>query len=76
VSLPTAEGLELGDLKGPFQPKPFYDSMNSFLECSVVGFLLFCFAENTLPDFSLSADYTATVGDKFLRVMCFMEVEA
>ena len=20
-------GLELGDLKGPFQPKPFYDSL-------------------------------------------------
>ena len=22
-----SRGLELGDLKGPFQPKPFYDSM-------------------------------------------------
>ena len=28
VSLPIAEGLELGDLKCPFQPKPFQDSMN------------------------------------------------
>ena len=27
VSLPIAEGLELGDLKGPFRPKAFYDSM-------------------------------------------------
>jgi len=27
MSLPLAEGLELDDLKGPFQPKPFYDSM-------------------------------------------------
>ena len=27
MSLPIAEGLELGDLKGPFQPKPFYDSI-------------------------------------------------
>ena len=26
VSLPTARGLELDDLKGLFQPKPFYDS--------------------------------------------------
>jgi len=26
VSLPIAVGLELGDLKGPFQPKPVYDS--------------------------------------------------
>ena len=25
VSLPIAEGVELGDLKGPFQPKPSYD---------------------------------------------------
>jgi len=27
VSLPMAGGLELYDLKGPFQPKPFCDSM-------------------------------------------------
>ena len=26
-----SRGLELGDLKGPFQPKPFYDSMIFFL---------------------------------------------
>ena len=26
VSLPIAGGLEILDLKGPFQPKPFYDS--------------------------------------------------
>ena len=26
VSLPMAAGLELDDLEGPFQPKPFYDS--------------------------------------------------
>jgi len=26
VSSPEAEGLEPDDLKGPFQPKPFYDS--------------------------------------------------
>jgi len=25
VSLPIAGGLELDDLKDPFQPKPFYD---------------------------------------------------
>jgi len=28
VLLPMAGGLELGDLQGPFQPKPFCDSMN------------------------------------------------
>ena len=28
MSLPIAGGLELGDLKGPFQNKPFYDSIN------------------------------------------------
>jgi len=27
VSLPMAGGLEPDDLQGPFQPKPFYDSM-------------------------------------------------
>ena len=27
VLLPIAGGLELDDLKGPFQPKPFYDAM-------------------------------------------------
>ena len=27
ISLPIAGGLELDDLKGPFQPKPFCDSM-------------------------------------------------
>jgi len=27
VSLPIAEGLKLDDLKGPFKPKPFNDSM-------------------------------------------------
>jgi len=26
LSLPMAGGLELDDLQGPFQPKPFYDS--------------------------------------------------
>jgi len=26
-SLPIAGGMGVGDLKGPFQPKPFYDSM-------------------------------------------------
>jgi len=25
-----SRGLELGDLKGPFQPKPFYDSVILF----------------------------------------------
>ena len=25
-------GLELGDLKGPFQPKPFYDSVLHFVQ--------------------------------------------
>jgi len=30
VSLPIAGGLELDDLKDPFQPKPFYDSMSLF----------------------------------------------
>ena len=29
VSLPIAGGLELGDFKGPFQPKSFYDSMST-----------------------------------------------
>jgi len=27
MSLPIAVGLELNDLKGPFQLKPFYDSI-------------------------------------------------
>ena len=27
VSAPDSWGLELGDLTGPFQPKPFYDSV-------------------------------------------------
>jgi len=27
MSLLMAGGLELGDLQGPFQPKPFYESM-------------------------------------------------
>ena len=27
VALPVAEGLELDDPRGPFQLKPFYDSM-------------------------------------------------
>ena len=27
VFLPIAGGLKLDDLKGPFQPKPFYDSL-------------------------------------------------
>jgi len=29
VTLPTAVGLKLDDHCGPFQPRPFYDSMNS-----------------------------------------------
>ena len=29
VSLSIAGGLELGDLKGPFQPKPFCDSVKN-----------------------------------------------
>jgi len=31
VSLPVAGGLELDDLSGPFQPKPFYDLGKGFL---------------------------------------------
>lgn len=27
ATLPVAGGLKLGDLYGPFQPSPFYDSM-------------------------------------------------
>ena len=27
MTLPIAGGLELDDLKGPFQPKPFYDPL-------------------------------------------------
>ena len=27
VSLTISRGLEMDDLKGPFQPTPFYDSM-------------------------------------------------
>lgn len=30
VSLPMAVGLEINGVKGPFQPKPFHDSMRSF----------------------------------------------
>ena len=36
VSLPIAEGLELDDLYGPFQPKPFYDSI-IFYEVGKLG---------------------------------------
>ena len=32
MSLPIAEVLKLDDLKGPFQPKPFYDSMRRVLK--------------------------------------------
>ena len=32
VSLPIAGGLELGDTKGPFQPKPLFDSMTLMRE--------------------------------------------
>ena len=38
VSLSIAEGLELGDLKGPFQPKPFYEAGVIF--CSDFLFIL------------------------------------
>ena len=31
MSLPTAGGLELDELEGPFQPKPFYDSNNALI---------------------------------------------
>jgi len=31
VYLPIEVGLELDDLKGPFQPKPFYDSKRLIL---------------------------------------------
>jgi len=31
VSLPTAAGLEVG----PFQPKPFYDSVNTYIHTEV-----------------------------------------
>jgi len=32
MSLLIARGLELDDLQGPFQPKPFYDSMTVRLQ--------------------------------------------
>jgi len=31
MSLLMAGGLEPDDLSGPFQPKPFYDSMNLYI---------------------------------------------
>ena len=37
VSLPTAEGLVQDDLKGPFQPKPFYDSINQTFSSTDIG---------------------------------------
>jgi len=40
ISLPTAMGVELGDLKGHFQPKPFCDSMIS--RYLLVGFGASC----------------------------------
>jgi len=33
----VAGQLELGDLKGPFQPKPFYDSMKTMKNLSWFG---------------------------------------
>ena len=42
ASLPTAEGLELDDLEGPFQPKPFDDSIPSlFLPRPANRFVVF-----------------------------------
>jgi len=35
VSLPIARGVELDDLEGPFQLKPFYDSV---IVCSIKDF--------------------------------------
>jgi len=29
ATMPTGEGLKLDDHSGPFQSRPFYDSMNS-----------------------------------------------
>jgi len=38
VALPVAGELELGDLWGPFQPRPFYDSMiQQLLLKAIVG---------------------------------------
>ena len=37
ASPPTAEGLVRDDLKGPFQPKPFYDSINQTFSSTDIG---------------------------------------
>lgn len=44
-SLPTAQALQLSELWGPFQIKPFYDSMKLFL-ASLIAFSDF---HNTVP---------------------------
>jgi len=42
VSLPMAGELELDGLQGPFQPKPFYDSMIPLWSLYTFRFSLFC----------------------------------
>ena len=37
MSLPVAGGLEIDDIKGPFQPKPFYDFMIPILRRAAVS---------------------------------------
>ena len=53
VSLSIATELELEDLKGPFQPKPFYNSTNctlpSFISQALWGSVL-CLSMLALPD--------------------------
>ena len=38
VAMPMAGGLKLHDHCGPFQPRPFYDSMIVYYSCSGQGF--------------------------------------
>jgi len=43
LTLPSAGGLELNYLKGPFQPEPFYDSMVLEMICT------FLFSSSSFP---------------------------
>ena len=40
VTLPTAVGLKLDDLCGPFQPRPFYDINVDFISFVLFGHLV------------------------------------
>lgn len=69
VSLPIARGLELVDIKVPFQPKPLYDTMTAYFSCLARAYLP-CFCPCSFLQMQVFCKYSKIRVPKQFSVIC------